>query len=73
MKMDVETYVADTHSLIWFIAEDDRLSEHAKHLLEQAEDAELQVLIPTIVLAEITYISQKKRTKSVSEKSIHSR
>ena len=64
MKMDVETYVADTHSLVWFIAEDDRLSERAKHLLEQAEDAELQVLIPTIVLAEITYISQKKRTKA---------
>ena len=37
----METYVADTHSLVWFIAEDDRLSERAEHLLEQAEDAEL--------------------------------
>ena len=61
--MDTETYVVDTHALVWFIAEDDRLSERAKHLLEQAEDAETQALIPTIVLAEITYIAQKKRVR----------
>ena len=61
--MAVETYVVDTHSLVWFIAEDDRLSERARHLLERAEDAEVQVLIPTIVLAEIMYIAQKKKVR----------
>lgn len=53
----------DAHSLIWFITEDDRLSKRVKYMLEQAEDAEAQVLIPTIVLAEITYIAQKKKVE----------
>jgi len=57
----METYVVDAHSLVWFIAEDERLSLNAKRVLEQAEDAKVQVLIPTVVLAEITHISRKKR------------
>jgi len=57
----METYVVDAHSLVWFIAEDDRLSLNAKQILEQAEEGEAQVLIPTVVLAEITHISRKKR------------
>lgn len=60
---DMKIYVADTHSLVWFIAEDKRLSERAKRLLERAEDAQVQILIPTVVLAEITYIAQKKRVE----------
>ena len=57
----METYVTDAHSLVWFIAEDEQLSLNAKQILEQAEEAEAQVLIPTVVLAEITHISRKKR------------
>ncbi len=57
----METYVADAHSLIWFIAQDERLSKLAERVLDQAEQAEVQVLVPTIVLAEITYIAQKKK------------
>ncbi|RJR27579.1 PIN domain-containing protein [candidate division WWE3 bacterium] len=59
----METYVADAHTLIWFLAEDERLSENAKRLLEQAEEARVQVLLPTVVLAEITYIAQKKKVE----------
>ena len=51
----MDTYVADTHSLIWFVSEDDRLSKRAGRILEQAEESKIEVLIPTIVLAEITY------------------
>ena len=51
----------DAHSLVWFIAEDERLSKPAERLLDQAEEGGVQVLIPTVVLAEITYIAQKKR------------
>ncbi len=57
----METYVADAHSLIWFIAQDERLSKLAERVLDQAEQAEVQVLVPTIVLSEITYIAQKKK------------
>ena len=57
------SYVVDTHSLVWFIAEDDRLSRRVARLLAQAETADVQVLVPTIVLAEITYIAEKRRVK----------
>jgi len=56
----MESYVADTHSLIWFLSEDDRLSDRAEYLLSRAEAAEVEILIPTIVLAEIVYLVQKR-------------
>lgn len=59
----MDTYVVDTHSLIWFITENHTLSKKASQILEEAEKAEVEVLIPTIVLAEITYIAQKKKVK----------
>ena len=59
----MDKYVADTHSLIWFISEDDKLSKKAGRFLELAEESKVEVLIPTIVLAEITYIAQKKKVK----------
>jgi PIN domain nuclease of toxin-antitoxin system len=57
----MEIYVVDAHALIWFITEDTRLSEEVYRLMEQAELAETQVLIPAIVLAEIAHIAQRKR------------
>lgn len=57
----METYVLDAHTLAWFLTEDPRLSIKALQLLEQAQEAASQALIPTIVLAEIAYIAQKKR------------
>ena len=59
----MDKYVADTHSLIWFISEGDKLSKKAGRVLELAEESKVEVLIPTIVLAEITYIAQKKKVK----------
>ncbi len=59
----MDTYVVDTHSLIWFITENHTLSKRASQILEEGEKAKVEVLIPTIVLAEITYIAQKKKVK----------
>lgn len=63
----METYLVDTHSLVWFIVEDDRLSQYAECLLRRAEEAEVQVLIPTLVLAELCHIAQKKRVRVTIE------
>mgnify|MGYP000023537271 CR=1 FL=1 len=63
----MESYVADTHSLVWFFSEDDRLSKRAERILEEAENAEVEVLIPTIVLAEVTYLAQKRNVKVTIE------
>ena len=62
------SYLVDTHRLVWFIAEDDRLSRRVARLLAQAEMADVQVLVPTIVLAEITYIAEKKRVKVAADR-----
>jgi len=53
------TYVVDTHALAWFISEDKRLSCKAKEILTQAENGEVKVLIPTLVMAELTHIAEK--------------
>ncbi|MBE9167770.1 PIN domain-containing protein [Pleurocapsales cyanobacterium LEGE 06147] len=64
----MDTYVVDTHALAWFVSEDKRLSPRATHILSQAEAGEVQVLIPTLVLAELTHIAQKKRVTVTIEK-----
>lgn len=61
IRLEMDTYVVDTHVLAWFVSEDNRLSPKAEQILRQAEAGEVQVLIPTLVLAELTHIAQKKR------------
>jgi predicted nucleic acid-binding protein len=57
----METFVVDAHSLIWFIAQSPKLSDRAAQILRKAEQGEVEVLVPTIVLAETLYVSEKKR------------
>lgn len=61
MRITLNSYIVDTHALVWFISKDKKLSPLAKQVLNQAEAGEVQVLIPTLVLAELDYIAQKKR------------
>ncbi len=64
----MDIYVVDTHVLAWFISQDARLSPEARRILVQAEEGEVQILIPTLVLAELTHIAQKNRIKvTISE------
>lgn len=55
------TFVVDTHTLAWFISNDPKISDTAKTILCKAEESEVEVIVPTIVLAELLYISQKKK------------
>ena len=59
----MDTYVVDTHAIAWFIAEGKRLSPLAASILNQAQDGEVQILIPTLVLAELTHIAEKGKVK----------
>ena len=63
----MDTYLVDTHALAWFIAEDKRLSSLAENILNQAQEGDVQVLIPTLVLAELTYIVEKGKVKAAVE------
>jgi predicted nucleic acid-binding protein len=57
----MDTYVVDTHALAWFIARSARLSRRAAEVLRKAEQGKASVLVPTVVLAELLYISERKR------------
>ena len=54
-------YITDTHSLIWYLTNDKRLSRKAYLIFEGCDRGEEIIVIPTIVLAEIIYICEKKR------------
>ena len=54
--------VADTHSLIWHLAESPQLGKKAAQAFEAADSGKETIIIPTIVLAEALSICEKKRS-----------
>ncbi len=54
-------YVTDTHSLVWFLTNDLKLGRNALTIFQNADRGEDTIIIPTIVLAEISYIAEKKK------------
>jgi PIN domain nuclease of toxin-antitoxin system len=55
---EAKTYIVDTHVLVWFLEGDSRLSITARDALSNPI---VQLVIPTIVLAEITFLYAKHR------------
>jgi PIN domain nuclease of toxin-antitoxin system len=53
--------VADTHTVIWYLFGDQRLSATARATIEQAAAGGDQVALSTITLAEIVYLAEKGR------------
>lgn len=51
-------YVVDTHSLVWYFADSPRLSRTALYAFERSVE-EGVIIVPSIVLAEISFISKK--------------
>ena len=54
-------YVTDTHSLVWYFTDDQHLSKKALKSFESTVK-EGQIIVPTVVLAEILFIAKKGRT-----------
>jgi len=48
-------YIADTHALLWYLADSPRLSPAAKRVFDQAKAEQATVIIPAIVLAELIW------------------
>jgi PIN domain nuclease of toxin-antitoxin system len=61
VEIQQDVYVIDTHALIWFLTNDRRLPEAVRGILLRAEEGRIQVLAPTIVLAEIMHIADKRQ------------
>jgi PIN domain nuclease of toxin-antitoxin system len=53
--------VIDTHTLIWYLTKDRKLSPSASAIFAAAERGETQLVISAIVMAELFYASAKWR------------
>lgn len=53
------TYVADTHSLVWYLLDSPRLSTAADRAFRAVEADEARLLVPAIVIAELIFIVER--------------
>lgn len=54
-------YVADAHSLIWYLKEDEQLSKPAQDIFESCDNNEEIIVIPSIALIEAMFICERKK------------
>lgn len=54
-------YVTDTHSLVWYLTDDPKLSIEAKRIFKNVDDVQEYIFIPCIVFFELIYLIEKKR------------
>lgn len=52
-------FVTDTHTFIWHLTSDRRLSPSARQIFDDADKGLVQILIPGIVLIEMVYLVEK--------------
>lgn len=52
-------YVTDTHALLWFLTNDDKLGVRARELFRSCDKGETIIVIPSIALLECLYICEK--------------
>lgn len=65
----MNTYVADTHSLLWYISNSPSLSPAAKDIFDQAEQGNAIIIISPITVIEAIYLAEKKK---ISEEKLQS-
>ncbi len=56
-----DIFVTDTHALLWYLTDDEKLSKIAQGVFEKADRGEVDIVIPTTVLAEALFITEKHR------------
>ena len=54
-------YVADTHSFLWFLTNDDKLGQRAKEIFRLCDQGKEIIAVPSIVLLECLYVCEKKK------------
>ncbi|HAI68464.1 MAG TPA: VapC toxin family PIN domain ribonuclease [Gammaproteobacteria bacterium] len=62
----MKEFVTDTHALLWHLFKNERLSPKAANIFNQADNNEVRIDIPNIVLVEIVYLIEKFRIPSES-------
>ncbi|MDD5473089.1 MAG: hypothetical protein PHU34_02965 [Candidatus Methanoperedens sp.] len=56
-----DIFVTDTHALLWYLTDDEKLGIRAREVFEKADTGEVDIVIPTTVLAEALFITEKHR------------
>lgn len=56
--------IADTHTVIWYLYNDTRISEKAKRFIEATGEQGNQIGLSTITLVEIVYLIEKGRIEN---------
>jgi PIN domain nuclease of toxin-antitoxin system len=62
----IPSAVIDTHTAIWYLSADARLSDRAKRFIDEAGTRGMPVLISSISLVEVIYLCEKGRIPSDS-------
>ncbi|MBV8831993.1 MAG: type II toxin-antitoxin system VapC family toxin [Acidobacteriaceae bacterium] len=62
----MSSVVADTHTIVWYLANDARLSQTAIQALDRASADGEPIYLPSICLVELTYLVEKGRLPSVA-------
>ena len=57
----MQDYVADTHSLIWYLEDSPRLSPAARKCFDDCDSGESTIHVPTICMVGIIYLQEKGR------------
>ncbi len=58
--------VADTHTLLWYLFENPKLSQRAKDFLDQSAQSGSQIAVSSISLIEMVYLIEKGRIPAES-------
>jgi predicted nucleic acid-binding protein len=58
---DNQSYVTDTHSLLWYLYDIPRLGSNARAAFDAVSVGDATLLIPAIVLAEMVYTVERRR------------
>ncbi|MBI3013459.1 MAG: PIN domain-containing protein, partial [Candidatus Tectomicrobia bacterium] len=66
------TYIADTHSLVWYLGSPPRLGPFARHAFAEAVASRARIIIPVIVLAEIIFAVERGKIRADVPQLIHS-
>jgi len=53
-------YVTDTHPLVWYFLDDERLSSNALNAFQRSEN-EGTIFVLAVILAEVMFIAKKRR------------
>lgn len=63
-------YVADTHALIWYLEDSEKLGREASAAFDSCDRGEATIFVPTICLIELIYLQEKGRIPNDLKKNL---